>query len=66
MSNSYRMTSRFFCSAQYNTQHYIPQTFAQFGALNMHNLDDKDPILVRLIDVYKIQIRHPIWVDLFI
>ena len=35
------MTSIFFYSAQYHRQHCTPQAFEQFGALYMHNPDDK-------------------------
>ena len=36
-----RMTSRVLYSAQYNRQHFTLQAFEQFGALYMHNHDDK-------------------------
>ena len=43
MPYSYLMTSRNLFSAQYHRQHYTLQLFEQFGALYMHNLDDKHP-----------------------
>ena len=39
----FRMTSRVLYSAQYHTQHCKLQAFEQFGALYMHNHDDKYP-----------------------
>ena len=36
-------TSRVHYSAQYDRQHYTLQAFVQFGALYIHNLDDKYP-----------------------
>ena len=39
----FRMTSRVLYSAQYHRQNCTLQTFEQFGALYMHNHDDKDP-----------------------
>ena len=39
----FRMTSRVLYSAQYHRQHYTLQAFEQFGALFMHNHDDKYP-----------------------
>ena len=43
MPYSYRMTSRVLHCAQYHIQHCTPHTFEQFGALYLHNLDDKHP-----------------------
>ena len=43
MPYSYRMDSRVPYSAQYHRQHCILQAFKQFGALYMHNPDDKYP-----------------------
>ena len=40
MPHSYRMTPRVLYSAQYR-QHCTLQAFEQFGALYVHNLDDK-------------------------
>ena len=37
----FRMTSRVFYSAQYNRQYCTLHAFEQFGALYMHNHDDK-------------------------
>ena len=37
----FRMTSRVLYSAQYDTQHCALHEFEQFGALYMHNHDDK-------------------------
>ena len=45
----FQMTSRVLYSAQYNRQHCTPQAFEQFGALYMHNHDDK--YLARLLNV---------------
>ena len=39
----FRMTSRVLYSAQYHRQHCTLHAFEQFGALNMHNHDDKYP-----------------------
>ena len=41
----FRMTSRVFYSAQHHSQHCRPtlHAFEQFGALSMHNYDDKYP-----------------------
>ena len=39
----FRMTSRVLYSAQYNRQHCTLHAFEQFGALHMHNHDDKYP-----------------------
>ena len=39
----FRMTSRVLYSAQYHRQHCTLQAFEQFGALYMHNHDDKYP-----------------------
>ena len=39
----FRMTSRVLYSAQFNRQQYTLQVFAQFGALYMHNHDDRYP-----------------------
>ena len=39
--SSFRMTSRALYSAQYYRQHCTLQAFQQFGALYMHNPDDK-------------------------
>ena len=39
----FRMTSRFFYSAQYHRQHCTLHAFEQFGTLHMHNHDDKYP-----------------------
>ena len=39
----FRMTSRVFYSAQYHRQHRTLQASEQFGALYMHNHDDKYP-----------------------
>ena len=39
----FRMTSRVLYSAQYHRQHFTLQAFEQFGALYMHNHDDKYP-----------------------
>ena len=39
----FRMTSRVLYSAQYHRQQCTPHTFEQFGALYMHNHDDKYP-----------------------
>ena len=39
----FRMTSRVFYSAQYHMQHCTLHAFEQFGALYMHNHDDKYP-----------------------
>ena len=44
----FRMTSRVLYSAQYHRQHSILQAFEQFGALYMHNHDDKYPGTSRL------------------
>ena len=41
--HSYRMTSRVLYSGQCHVQHCTLHTFEQFGALYMHNLDDKYP-----------------------
>ena len=37
------MISRVLFSAQYHTRHCTPHAFEQFGALYMHNHDDKYP-----------------------
>ena len=37
----FRMTSRVLYSAQYHRQHCTLHAFEQFGALYMHNHDDK-------------------------
>ena len=39
----FRMTPRVLYGAQYHRQHCTPQAFEQFGALYMHNHDDKYP-----------------------
>ena len=39
----FRMTSRVLYSAQYHRQHCTLHAFEQFGALYMHNHDDKYP-----------------------
>ena len=39
----FRMTSRVLQSAQYHRQHCTLHAFEQFGALYMHNHDDKYP-----------------------
>ena len=39
----FRMTSRVLYSAQYYRQHFTLHAFEQFGALYMHNQDDKYP-----------------------
>ena len=39
----FRMTSKVLYSAQYHRQHCTLHTFEQFGALYMHNHDDKYP-----------------------
>ena len=39
----FRMTSRVLYSAQYHRLHCTLHTFEQFGALYMHNHDDKYP-----------------------
>ena len=39
----FRVTSMVLYSARYHRQHCTLQTFEQFGALNMHNHDDKYP-----------------------
>ena len=39
----FRMTSRVLYSPQYHRQHCILHAFEQFGALYMHNYDDKYP-----------------------
>ena len=39
----FRMNSRVLYSAQYHIQHCTLHTFEQFGALYMHNHDDKYP-----------------------
>ena len=39
----FRMTSRVLYSAQYHMQHCTFHAFEQFGALYMHNYDDKYP-----------------------
>ena len=39
----FRMTSRILYSAQYHRQHCTLHAFEQFGALYMHNHDDKYP-----------------------
>ena len=39
----FRMTSRVFYSAQHRRQHCTLHAFEQFGALYMHNQDDKYP-----------------------
>ena len=38
------MTSRVLYSAQYHRQHCTLQAFEQFGALYMHNHEDKYPV----------------------
>ena len=43
MPYSYRITSRILCIAHLHRQHYTLQAFEQFGALYMHNPDDKHP-----------------------
>ena len=39
----FRMTSRVLYSAQYHRQHCTRHAFEQFGALHMHDHDDKYP-----------------------
>ena len=39
----FRMNSRVLYSAQYHRQHFTLHAFEQFGALYMHNHDDKYP-----------------------
>ena len=39
----FRMISKFLYSAQYHRQNCTLQAFEQFGALHMHNHDDKYP-----------------------
>ena len=43
MPYSYRMTSMILYSSQCHRQHCTPHAFEQFGALYMHNTDDKYP-----------------------
>ena len=43
MSYSYRMTPRVLYSEQYHRQHCTLHAFEQFGALYMHNRNDKHP-----------------------
>ena len=43
MPYTIRMTSRVLYSAQYHRQYCTLQAFEQFGALYMHNHDDKYP-----------------------
>ena len=47
----FRMTLRDLYSAQYHSQHCIPQVFEQFGVLYMHNHDDKYPFRYKNINV---------------
>ena len=37
----FRMTSKVIHSAQYHRKHYALSSFEQFGAMYMHNFDDK-------------------------
>ena len=43
MSYTYRMTLKVLYDAQHHIQHCTLQAFEQFGALYMHNRDDKYP-----------------------
>ena len=43
MPYSYRLTLTVLYSTQYHRQHSTLQAFEQFGALYMHNLDDRYP-----------------------
>ena len=44
VSSSYQLTSMVLYSAQYHMRHCALQAFEKFGALYLHNLDNKHPI----------------------